>query len=135
MPRRSYTQSTRKELELHFRRWRIESLLTTICIEGDMHQKIAAGIGRLTTVKPDMKDKNFAYLCEPLVVLYLSSIFAQRPETTNLPWVSDATFIARNSLSVGFVSEEAVLMILLQMFGGEPRLMLYTLTSPGSREG
>jgi hypothetical protein len=93
-------------------------------IEGDTHQTIASGIGHLKLIEPDRlwdtKDLYFAYLCEPLVVLYLSSTFAQRRETTNLSWLSDATFTAHNNSSLGFVFEEAVLMIILQMFGGEP---------------
>ena len=106
-----------------FMRWRIGSQPTTIRIEGDMHQTIASGIGHLKLIKPDRlldtKDIYFAYLCEPLVVLYLSSTFAQRQETTNLSWLTDATFTARNNSSLGFMFEEAVLMIILQMFGGD----------------
>ena len=105
-------------------RWRIGSQPTTIRIEGDTHQTIASGIGHL---KPDRlldtKDIYFAYLCEPLVILYLSSTFAQCQETTNLSWLTDATFTARNNSSLGFMFEEAVLMIILQMFGGEPRAL------------
>jgi hypothetical protein len=41
----------------------------------------------------------------------------------NLSYLSDATFTARNNSSLGFIFEEAVLMILLQMFGGEPRVL------------
>ena len=108
-------------------RWRIGSQPTTICIKGDTHQTIASGIGHLKLIKHDLlldtKDKYFAYLCEPLVVLFLSSTFAQRQETTNLSWLSDSTFTARNNSSLGFVFEEAVLMIILQMFGGEPRAL------------
>jgi hypothetical protein len=76
-------------------RWRIGSQPTAIRIEGDVHQTIASGIGHLKIIKPDLisdtEDRYFAYLCEPLVVLYLSSIFAQKEETTNLSWLSDAT--------------------------------------------
>ena len=77
-----------------------------------MHQTIASG-----------KDIYFAYLCEPLVVLYLSSTFAQHRKTMNLSWLSDATFTARKNSSLGFMFEEAVVMIILQMFGGEPRTL------------
>ena len=108
-------------------RWRIGSQSTAIRIEGDMHQTIASGIGHLEMIKPeqllDTKDKYFAYLCEPLVVLHLSSIFAKQPETTNLSWLSDATLSARNNSSLGFMFEEAMLMIISQMFGGEPRAL------------
>ena len=108
-------------------RWRIGSQPTAIRIEGDKHQMIASGIGHLKMIKPDQlldtKDNYFAYLCEPLAVLYLSSTFARRRETTNLSWLSDATFTARNNSSLGFMFEEAVLMIILEMFGGEPRAL------------
>ena len=105
-------------------RWRIGGQLTTITIEGDIHQTIASGIGHLAKIKPDQnfytKDKYFAYLCEPLVVLYLSTIFARRRKAMHLSWISDATRTSRNSSSLGFTFEEAVLMIILQMFGGNP---------------
>ena len=121
-------------------RWRIGSQPTAIRIEGDKHQMIASGIGHLKMIELDRlldtKDNYFAYLCEPLVVLHLSSTFAQRRETTNLSWLSDATFTARKNSSLGFVFEEAVLMIILKCLEASlvPCLMLSTPTSPGARE-
>lgn len=118
-----------------FMRWRIGSQPTTIRIEGDIHQTIELGIGHLGLIKPDQRleaeHKYFAYLCEPMAVLYLSSVFAKdpdfvkHPETTtwSLSWLTSATLTARNNSSLGFVFEEAVLMIVLQMFGGEPRAL------------
>jgi hypothetical protein len=107
-------------------RWRLGSQPAAIVIEGDVHQTVASGIGHLKIIKPDLisytEDRYFAYLCEPLVVLHLSSIFARKEETTTLSWLSDATSTARNS-SLGYMFEEAVLMIILQMFGGEPRAL------------
>ena len=105
-------------------RWRMGSQPMTIFIDGDVHQTIASGIGHLLIIKPDLRRetevKYFAYLSEPLVVLHLSSIFASKEETTTLSWLSDATFTARNNSSLGYVFEEAVLMIIVEMFGGEP---------------
>ncbi|KAF8234123.1 hypothetical protein L208DRAFT_848667 [Tricholoma matsutake] len=69
-------------------------------------------------------DTNYpVYLCEPLVVLYLSSIFARQSWTTNRPWITDAFCTARNSSSLGFIYEEAVLLVLLQEFGGKARAL------------
>ena len=108
-------------------RWRIGSQPTAISIKGDVHQTIATGIGHLEIIKADLvsstEDKYFAYLCEPLVVLHLSAVFARQEETTTLSWLSDATSTARNNSSLGYLFEEAVLMIILQMFGGSPRAL------------
>src|SRR6266545_2979249 len=59
-------------------RWRIGSLTTPIRINADLHRTIAAGIGHLKKVGPDQTFDTATiypvYLCEPLVVLYLSSV-------------------------------------------------------------
>ena len=104
-------------------RWRIGNQPTTIRIEGDMHQTIASGISHLKMIKPDRlwdtKDIYFAYLCEPLVVLYLSSVFDKHPHTKKEAWIAEAFRTARNSQSGGFIFEEAVLLVLLERFGGK----------------
>src|SRR6266545_1244391 len=133
-------------------RWMIGSQSTPIRINGDMHQTITAGIGHLHKAEPDqtvssailerqaqagMNDPAYpVYLCEPLVVLYLSSIFARRPETMIPNWVADAACTSRGPSSLGLILEEALLVVLTQMFGGEPRALsdVFTLTSPGARE-
>ena len=96
--------------------WRIRSQSTFIRIDADMHQTIALGIGHLEKVGPDQtfdEATNYpVYLCEPLVVLSLSSILSKRPDTT-------AATIAHNNLARGFVLEEAILLVLLEMLGGK----------------
>ena len=105
-------------------RWRIGSQTTPIPI-ADVHQIITAGIGHLQQVGPDQTFDTTAkypvYLCEPLVVLYLSGVFSVRKDTTIKAWIADAARIAPNNLSLGF--EEAVLLVLLQMFGNEARAL------------
>jgi hypothetical protein len=122
--------------------WIIGSQSTPIRINGDMHQTITAGIGHLRKAEPaqsvstprletpeavmDLRahtnDPVYpVYLCEPLVVLYLSSIFARLPETTIPNWVADAARASRSPSSLGLILEEALLVVLTQMFGGEAR--------------
>ena len=127
-------------------RWIIGSQSTHIRINGDMHQIITAGIGHLQKVEPGQavttprlgargavmdsrqaragtNDVYPVYLCGPLVVLYLSSIFARHPVTTIPNWVVDAACTSRDPPSLGLILEEALLMVLTQMFGGEPRAL------------
>jgi len=108
-------------------RWRIGGLNTPIRINADLHRTIAAGIGHLKEVGPDQTFDTATiypvYLCEPLVVLYLSSVLSKRKDTTTEAWISDAALTASNNSSVGFVLEEAVLLLLLQMFGGKERAL------------
>ena len=104
-------------------RWRIGSESTFIRINADMHQTIAAGIGHLQEIGPDQRfdtETNYpVYLCEPLVVLYLSSILSRRPDTTVEAWVTDKARLASDNSARGPVLEEAILLVLLQKFGDE----------------
>jgi hypothetical protein len=88
-----------------------------------MHLTIAAGIGHLDHISPNERFDQTAiypvYLCEPLVVLYLSSILSKRPSTTVEAWITDAARTASNNSTLGFVLEEAILLVLLEMFGGK----------------
>jgi hypothetical protein len=74
--------------------WRIRSQSTPIRINADMHLTIAVGIGHLDHVSVnEMYDENTIYpiyLCEPLVVLHLSSTFSKNPSTTIKTWITDA---------------------------------------------
>ena len=103
-------------------RWRIGSETTFIPIEGNMHELVALGVGHLEKAEPHRTldpTKNYpVYLCEPLVVLFLSSSFNKR-FLTQETWIIDAFRTARNASSRGFVFEEAVLLVLLQKFGGK----------------
>jgi hypothetical protein len=108
-------------------RWRIGGQATSLPIEGGMHETVVLGIGHLEKIGPsqtlDPKINYPVYLCEPLVVLYLSSVLEKHSWTTNQAWITDAFRTARNSSSLGFVFEEAVLLVLLQMFGGKTRAL------------
>jgi len=108
--------------------WRIRSQSTPIRINADMHLTIAAGIGHLDHVSPDetYDEKTIypVYLCEPLVVLRLSSIFSKNPSTTIKAWITDAAKTAPNNSTLGFVLEEAILLVLLEIFGGKECALL-----------
>jgi len=94
-----------------------------IPIEGNTHELVASGIGYLEKAEPDRTldpNKNYpVYLCEPLVVLYLSSVFNKHLHTRKETWIAEAFRTARNSSSLGFMFEEAMLLVLLQRFGGK----------------
>ncbi len=104
-------------------RWRIESQTTPFPVKGDVHELIALGIGHLQEVEPYqmmIPKKNYpVYLCEPLVVLYLSSVFDKHPHTKKEAWIADAFCTARDFQSSGIIFEEAVLLVLLEKFGGK----------------
>jgi hypothetical protein len=108
-------------------RWRIGSQTTLLPIEGDMHEIVALGIGHLVKVGPfqtlDPTKHYPVYLCEPLVVLYLSSVLDKHIRTTKETWIADAFRAACNSSSLGFIFKEAVLLVLLQGFGGNVRAL------------
>jgi hypothetical protein len=109
-------------------RWRIGSESTFIRINADIHQTIAAGIGHLQEVGPDQTfdtATNYpVYLCEPLVVLYLSSILSKRLDTMVEAWVTDKARLASDNSARGPVLEEAILLVLLEMFGGKERTLV-----------
>jgi len=63
------------------------------------------------------------YLCEPLVVLNLSPVFARCPETTIQTWIGNAARTSRGGSSLGLILEEALLAVLAQMFGGKRRAL------------
>jgi hypothetical protein len=89
--RPSYPYSISCAGKVHFRRVHaLDNRKSSIRINGNVRQTITAGNGHLDKVEPDvsfqrceargarvgMKDPYPAYLCEPLLVLYLSSAFA-----------------------------------------------------------
>ena len=104
-------------------RWRIGSESTYIRIDADMQQTIAAGIGHLETVGPgqtfDTETNYPVYLCEPLVVLHLSSILSKGLDTTVKAWITDKARSASDNSARGPVLEEAIFLVLLTMFGGK----------------
>ncbi|KIL64994.1 hypothetical protein M378DRAFT_105538 [Amanita muscaria Koide BX008] len=106
-----------------FMRWRIGSQTTSFPVKGNVHELITLGIGHLQEVEPsrtlDPKKNYPVYLCEPLVVLYLSSIFDKYPHTKKEAWIAEAFRTARDPQSGGIIFEEAVLLVLLERFGGK----------------
>jgi len=104
-------------------RWRIGSQTTSFPVKGNVHELIASGIGHLQEVEPsrtlDPKKNYPVYLCEPLVVLYLSSVFDRYPHTKKEAWIAEAFHTARDPQSSGIIFEEAVLLVLLEKFGGK----------------
>jgi len=111
--------------------WRkIRSQATLLPIEGNMHETLVLGIGHLEKVEPDQSLEpaiNYPVsLCEPLVVLYLSSLLEKQSLTTNQVWITHAFRTARRSSLLGFTFEEAVLLVLLQTFGGKSSALSYT---------
>ena len=105
-----------------FMRWRIRSQ-TTLPVKGNVHELIELGIGHLQEVETDrtlIPNKDYpVYLCEPLVVLYLSSVFDKYPQTKKEVWIAEALRTACDPQSSGLVFEEAVLLVLLERFGGK----------------
>src|SRR5258705_614527 len=98
-------------------RWIIGSQSTPIRIDGDMHQTITTGIGHLHKAEPVQSVRQAdpvypVYLCEPLVVLFLSSIYAKHLETTIPNWVADAARTSRGPSSLGLILKEALLVVL-----------------------
>jgi len=88
-----------------------------------VHELIALGIGHLQEVESsrtlDPKKHYPVYLCEPLIVLYLSSVFDRHPHTRKEAWIAEAFRIARDPQTSGFIFEDAVLLVLLEKFGGK----------------
>ena len=88
-----------------------------------MHDAIASGVGFLAKPEPGMgfdgKANHHVYIDEPLVVLDLRRLFEQSQATSRKGWIASAFSGARNSSSRGFVFEEVVLFILVEIFGGK----------------
>ena len=112
--------------------WRIGSRTTSFPVNDNVHELIALGIGHLQEVEPSRtlypKKNYLVYLCEPLIVLYLSSVFDKYPHTKKDGWIADAFRTARDSQSSGIIFEEAVLPVLLEKFA-EANLALYQMSS------
>ncbi|KAM6495008.1 hypothetical protein JOM56_009631 [Amanita muscaria] len=123
-----------------FMRWRIGSQTTSFSFKSNVHELIALGIDHLQEVEPsrtlDPKKNYPVYLCEPLVVLYLSSVFDKYPHTKKEAWIAEAFRTARDPLSGGIIFEEAVLLVLLERFGGKTcALSIFQCNQPwGSRK-
>lgn len=86
-----------------------------------MHDAIMLGVGFLDK---DARKKVFdpkieypVYISEPLVVLDLSSQFQKFNQTMRKDWIANTFSTARNRSSLGYVFEEAVLLVLVETFG------------------
>lgn len=106
-------------------RWKIGSQVSTsIPINAYMHETVALGIGHLDAIGLDqtMDQENYpVYLCEPLVVLHLSSVFESHSWTWSQAWIVEGFRTARNRSTKGFILEDATTLMLVQMFGGKSR--------------
>ncbi|KAF8340839.1 hypothetical protein F5887DRAFT_919439 [Amanita rubescens] len=104
-------------------RWTLGSVLTSILNERDMHDMIALGVGFLDKM-PGIRtfDPNVThpvYISEPLVVLSLSSLFGKRDWTSRKNWMVRSFRPTANRSSLGFVLEQALLLVLMEKFGGK----------------
>jgi hypothetical protein len=104
-------------------RWTLGSVLTSILNERNMHDMITLGVGfldkmpGLRTFDPDVTYP--VYISEPLVVLSLSSLFEKQNFTSRKNWMIRSFRTAVNRSSLGFVLEEALLLVLMENFGGK----------------
>ncbi|KIM43671.1 hypothetical protein M413DRAFT_443578 [Hebeloma cylindrosporum] len=104
-------------------RWRIGSQPTTIPLENHMRELVGLGIGLLEAQDTEQRkdpDNLPVRLCEPLVVLHLSSVFQKHGQMSNQTWITDAFRAARGKATLGTIFEEVTAMVLLQKFGGDP---------------
>src|SRR6266550_8520154 len=106
-----------------FMRWTLGSELTSIPIEDKMHEMVALGIGFLdkeSCTRALKDDINLpVYISEPLVVLSLRSLLEKRIWTSRKNWMVRSFRTAVNRSSLGFVLEEALLLVLMENFWGE----------------
>ena len=108
-------------------RWRMASQPTTLPVEHHVHETVALGVGSLDkmdlTHRLDPGINLPVYLSEPLVVLHLSTAFETYQQTRKQEWIADSFRIVRSSAALGEIFEEATAMVLLEIFGGEPRAL------------
>ncbi|KAF8508345.1 hypothetical protein BU17DRAFT_70833 [Hysterangium stoloniferum] len=104
-------------------RWTLGSEPTTIAIERHMHEIIACGIGfldKMTNAWEFKADENYpVYISEPLVVLSLSSLFQKHSHTMREIWMGNAFPSARTTSSLGYMFDQAILLVLMETFGGK----------------
>lgn len=86
-----------------------------------MNDLIMLGIGHLGTVgEKFVPNINYSvYLCEPLVVLYLTSLFEKHSWTKKKEMMELAFASGSNNQTLEVKFEEAVLLLILHMFGGK----------------
>ncbi|KAF8338350.1 hypothetical protein F5887DRAFT_1137571 [Amanita rubescens] len=106
-----------------FMRWTLGSELTSIPIEDKMHEMVALGVGfldKMSRTRALEDDINLpVYISEPLVVLSLRSLFEKHKWTSRKNWMVRSFRTAVNRSSLGFVLEAALLLVLMENFGGK----------------
>ena len=102
-------------------RWTLGSELTSICIENNMQEMIALGVGFLTEMSSTLEDDvNLpVYISEPLVVLSLRSVFESQGWTTMKAQITRSFLNALNPSGLGYVLETALPLVLMETFGGK----------------
>ena len=104
-------------------RWRIGSQPSFILVEKEMRHLIALGVGHLATIVPTNKfgpDTNYpVYICEPLIVLSLSSLFEECSQTTRKTCITNSIRTGRNPPSLGYTLEDLTMLVLMENFGGK----------------
>ncbi|KAF8519086.1 hypothetical protein BU17DRAFT_90258 [Hysterangium stoloniferum] len=104
-------------------RWTLASEPTTVAVENHMHDIIGYGVGSLKKITGRWKFKattNYpVYICEPLVILALSSLFEDHSHTMRKTWMANALRSASNPSVLGYLFEQAILLVLMETFGGE----------------
>ncbi|KAF8309783.1 hypothetical protein F5887DRAFT_1091838 [Amanita rubescens] len=108
-------------------RWTLGSELTSISIDRNIHDIIELGVGFLDQMPGiyafDLEVTHPVYISEPLVVLSLSSLFEKHDWTTRKNWMVKSFRNALKPLSLGFVVENALLLVLMEVFGGKSSLL------------
>jgi len=102
-------------------RWRIGSQPNLIPVEKEMRTLIALGMGHLDTIGPkfDPDTNHPVYICEPLIVLSLSSLFEECSQTTRKTLISNSICTDRNPSSLGYILKDLTLLLLMENFGGK----------------
>ncbi|KAF8512020.1 hypothetical protein BU17DRAFT_96669 [Hysterangium stoloniferum] len=105
------------------RQWTLGSEPTAITNKNHMHDMIAWGLGVLDKTMNPWKFKAYknypVSISEPLVILSLRSFFQKYSHTMMETWMASAFHSAHNASSLGYIFEEAILLMLMDTFGGE----------------
>lgn len=105
------------------RRWMMAGELSHITRDDEMHKLIDLGVGQLRTLEGTRKDnisQNFSvYIGEPLIILYLSTRFQEQGWTTRWECFSHAILSAPSRPAIGFLFEEVIMYLLMDVFGGK----------------
>jgi len=101
--------------------WTLGSQATDVPIKGYFHEVIALGVGfiaKTTSAQKFDPNKTAVYLSERLVVLSLRTLFEKYRSTMRKAWIKHSIRNALNNATLGFILEEA-LLVLMDYFGGK----------------